>query len=113
MAGRGNERRPPCPRRCRFPPATLPKRTRRRSEMQNRTIVALFDDYRDAEGAIRELEAMGIPSTDINLIVNNTGNRYGDYPQYGLDRPDRTDTGSAAGAGAGVGAVLGGTAGLL
>ena len=54
--------------------------------MAMHTIVALFDDYRDAEGAIRELESMGVPSTDINLIANNAGNRYGEYPQYGIDR---------------------------
>jgi hypothetical protein len=84
--------------------------------MAIRTIVALFDDYREAESAIRELEAAGIPSTDVNLIANNTGNRYGDYPQYGIDRPaptDNTNTGSGAGKGAGIGAVLGGAAGLL
>jgi hypothetical protein len=84
--------------------------------MAIRTIVALFDDYREAEGAIRELEAAGVPSTDINLIANNAGNRYGDYPQYGVDRPartDHTDTASGAGTGAGIGAVLGGAAGLL
>jgi len=71
--------------------------------MAIRTIVALFDDYREAEGAIRELEAAGVPSTDVNLIANNAGNRYGDYPQYGIDRParaDHADTGSAAGTGA-------------
>ena len=52
----------------------------------------------------------------MNLIANNAGNRYGNYPQYGLDRParaDNTDTGSGAGTGAGIGAVLGGAAGLL
>ena len=84
--------------------------------MEIRTIVALFDDYRDAESAIRELDATGVQSTDINLIANNAGNRYGNYPQYGIDRSDHTDhtdTGSAAGAGAGIGAVLGGAAGLL
>jgi hypothetical protein len=84
--------------------------------MAARTIVALFDDYREAEGAIRELESMGVPSTDVNLIANNAGNRYGDYPQYGIDRParaDHTDTASGAGTGAGIGAVLGGAAGLL
>jgi hypothetical protein len=80
------------------------------------TIVALFDDYPAAEGAIRELESAGVPSTDVNLIANNAGNRYGNYPQYGVDRPtraDHTDTGSGAGTGAGIGAVLGGAAGLL
>ena len=84
--------------------------------MAIRTIVALFDDYREAEGAIRELESMGVPSTDMNLIANNAGNRYGEYPQYGIDRSartDHTDTASGAGTGAGIGAVLGGAAGLL
>jgi hypothetical protein len=81
--------------------------------MATHTIVALFDDYREAEGAIRELEAAGIPSSDVNLIANNAGNRYGEFPQYGADRTDRTDTGTAAGTGAGIGAVLGGAAGLL
>jgi hypothetical protein len=84
--------------------------------MAIRTIVALFDDYREAEGAVRELESMGVPSTDMNLIANNAGNRYGNYPQYGIDRPtrtDHTDTASGAGTGAGIGAVLGGAAGLL
>ena len=69
------------------------------------TIVALFDDYPAAEGAIRELESAGVPSTDVNLIANNAGNRYGNYPQYGVDRPARanhTDTGSGAGTGAGM-----------
>jgi hypothetical protein len=84
--------------------------------MAMQTIVALFDDYREAEGAVRELESMGVPSTDMNLIANNAGNRYGNYPQYGIDRPartDHTDTASGAGTGAGIGAVLGGAAGLL
>ena len=84
--------------------------------MAIRTIVALFDDYREAEGAVRELESMGVPSTDMNLIANNAGNRYGNYPQYGIDRPTRTDhsdPASGAGTGAGIGAVLGGAAGLL
>ena len=61
-------------------------------------------------------KSAGVPSTDVNLIANNAGNRYGNYPQYGVDRParaDHTDTGSGAGTGAGIGAVLGGAAGLL
>ena len=81
--------------------------------MATHTVVALFDDYREAEAAIRDVEAAGIPSTDINLIANNADKRYGDYPQYGVARTDATDTGSAAGSGAGIGAVLGGSAGLL
>ncbi|MBV8937180.1 MAG: hypothetical protein JO095_15410, partial [Alphaproteobacteria bacterium] len=77
------------------------------------TIVALFDGFSKVEAAMRELEAAGTPSTDINLIANNAGNRYGDYPQYGVDRSTCTDPGSGAGRGAGIGAVVGGAAGLL
>jgi hypothetical protein len=76
------------------------------------TVVALFYEYRDAESAIRDLEAAGIPSSDINLIANNAGNRYGDYPQY-TGCPATSDTTPGTATGAGVGAVLGGTAGLL
>lgn len=87
--------------------------------MATHTVVALFDDYREAESAIRDLESAGVPSKDISLIANNTGNKYGDYPDYGADRVARTntadtpDTGAATGTGAGIGAVLGGAAGLL
>jgi hypothetical protein len=81
--------------------------------MTTHTIVALFDDYPQAEGAIRELEMAGIPASDINLLANNAGSRYGDYPEYGANRVEPADTGSGAGAGAGIGAVLGGAAGLL
>ena len=78
--------------------------------MATHTVVALFGDYREAESAIRDLETAGIPPTDISLIANNAGNKYGDYPQYGADRIERTgtaDTGAATGTGAGIGAVLG------
>ena len=66
--------------------------------MATHTVVALFDDYREAESAIRDLETAGIPPTDISLIANNADNKYGDYPQYGADRIERTgtaDTGAA------------------
>jgi hypothetical protein len=83
--------------------------------MATHTVVALFDDYREAESAIRDLEVSGVPSTDISLVPNNADNRYGDYPPYRADRVGATDTdnGAATGTGAGIGAVLGGAAGLL
>jgi hypothetical protein len=77
----------------------------------NHTVVGLFDEYLDAEGAIRDLETAGVPSTDISLIANNTADRYGNFPQYGVDHT-RAE-GSGTGTGAGIGAVLGGAAGLL
>lgn len=78
----------------------------------NQTVVGLFDDYTDAESAIRELEAAGVLSTDISVIANNRADRYGNYPQYGVDRGAYAE-GSGTGTGAGIGAVLGGAAGLL
>ena len=50
------------------------------------TVVAQFDEYRDAESAIRDLEAAGIPSSDINLIANNAGNRYEELAASRLER---------------------------
>jgi hypothetical protein len=84
--------------------------------MATHTVVALFDDCQEAQAAIRDFEAAGIPSADTSLIANNAGSSCGDYPQFGPGRADRTDTadtGSATGTGAGIGAVLGGAAGLL
>ena len=37
--------------------------------MAIRTIVALFDDYPEAEGAIRELESAGVPSADVPTLT--------------------------------------------
>jgi len=77
--------------------------------MASNMIVALFDDYHDAQRAIAELESSGIRADDINLVANNAGNRYGDYP----DRRSRGSSTEGAEAGATIGAVLAGGAGLL
>lgn len=54
------------------------------------TIVALFDAYKDARSAVREIEAeTGI--TAVSLVANNAGARYGTFPQ------PRTEPGAAAG----------------
>lgn len=68
-----------------------------------KTVTGLFDSYSDAEAAVSNLEAAGIPSNDISIVSNNSDGRYNE------------DTGAAEGAetGAGIGAVLGGAGGLL
>ena len=77
------------------------------------TIVALFDDYNEAQSAIRELESAGVRSSDISLIANNAGNRYGTYPAHPVDRvTDRAEESKAV-PGAAIGAALGGGVGLL
>lgn len=35
-----------------------------------KTVTGLFDDYTDASSAVSELEAVGVPSTDISIISN-------------------------------------------
>lgn len=68
-----------------------------------KTVTGLFDTYGDAEAAVSNLEAAGIPSNDISIVSNNSDGRYN----------DETNAAEGAGAGAGIGAVLGGAGGLL
>jgi hypothetical protein len=69
------------------------------------TVTALFDRYDDASAAVNQLEAAGIPHSDISIVANNTeGWHKGDRP---------SDAGGDAGVGAGLGAVAGGGVGLL
>src|SRR6201999_3088644 len=69
------------------------------------TITALFDRYEDASSAVRNLETMGIPGSDISIIANNSEN------WHRADEPSKAA--SDAGVGAGIGAVAGGGVGLL
>ncbi|WP_085033100.1 general stress protein [Ensifer aridi] len=69
-----------------------------------RTVTGLFDDYDDARAAVTDLEAAGVPSDDISIVANNTGDRYS---------TESSDAAEGAGTGAGLGAVGGGVVGLL
>jgi hypothetical protein len=72
-----------------------------------RTVTGLFDTYNDAEAAVSNLEAAGIPSSDISLVSNNSDGRY-------KDESDAAEgAGTGAGTGAGIGAAVGGAGGLL
>jgi hypothetical protein len=71
-----------------------------------KTISGLFDRYDDAQRAVKDLEAAGVPHRDISIVANNAdGERYAN------------DAGTAAaedaGTGAGLGATVGGVGGLL
>jgi hypothetical protein len=69
------------------------------------TVTALFDRYEDASAAVRNLETLGIPDSDISMVANNTENWH---------TADQSSNAPAdAGIGAGIGAVAGGGAGLL
>jgi len=88
------------------------------------TISKLFDDHATALRAVAELEAAGVPRSDISVVASNADNWYsesGDRPftsSTTTGRVDRDadgvdDRAEGAGAGAGIGAAIGGTAGLL
>jgi len=70
-----------------------------------RTVSGLYDNYDDAQDAVGELEASGIPSSDISIVANNSED------WYESDEP--SEAAEDAGTGAGIGAVVGGAGGLL
>jgi hypothetical protein len=74
-------------------------------DLQMKTLSALYDDYDDAQDAVGELEASGVPSSDVSIVANDSRNRSRD------DGP--SEAAEDAGAGAGIGAVVGGAGGLL
>lgn len=67
------------------------------------TITRVYDSYSQAQNAVRDLEAAGIPSNDISLVAN----------KYVSEAYDDVDDASDTAKGAGIGAGLGGAAGLL
>ena len=73
-----------------------------------KTVVGLFDDMAQAKNAATELEAAGIPHSDISIVANNEGGRYAPVTTDG-----DSGRGHAVGHDALVGAEIGGVAGLL
>ncbi|PAP92733.1 general stress protein [Mesorhizobium wenxiniae] len=69
-----------------------------------KTVTGLFDNYDDASYAVDELEAAGVPASDISIVANNSSGWYGE---------DRSEAAEDAAGGAGIGAVVGGAGGLL
>jgi hypothetical protein len=69
-----------------------------------KTITGLFDNYDDANDAVGELEATGVPRSDISIVANNA---------TGWHKGETSEAGEEAATGAGVGAVVGGAGGLL
>ena len=72
-----------------------------------RTMSRLFDSRTQAEAAIRDLEAMGLPNDDLSMIARHSG--------AAEDRSfeDKTRAAEGAGKGAATGGLIGGGAGLL
>lgn len=74
-------------------------------------ITRLFDRHEDAAAAVRQLEAAGVPHSDISLIANNSEGRH--LSEGRRDGLDDNDTAEGAAKGATTGGLLGGGAGLL
>jgi hypothetical protein len=73
------------------------------------TITGLFDSYQDAQRAVQDLEASGVPHHDISIVANNA---HGEHDHLAT-RERASEAGEDAGKGAGVGAAVGGLGGLL
>ena len=77
------------------------------------TISRLYDNYSDAQKAVKALEGAGVAHSDISIVANNSDNWYTGGAKVDRDRDGVDDRAEGAGKGAGVGAGLGGAAGLL
>ncbi len=84
-----------------------------------KTLVALYDEFDQAQNAVQELVEQDFKHDHISLIANNTSGEYDHYiGDLGHETKSmREESGSArakgAGIGAGAGAGLGGVAGLV
>ena len=76
------------------------------------TISRLYNTYTDAQRTVRDLEAAGVPHSDISIVANNSDGWYSKDKMVDRDRDGVDDRAEGAGTGAGVGAGLGGAAGL-
>src|SRR3954464_3439319 len=77
------------------------------------TISRLYDNYTDAQQAVRRLEAAGVPHSEISMVANNSDNWFNSDKTVDRDHDGVDDRAEGAGKGAGVGAGVGGAAGLL
>ena len=84
----------------------------------SRTVSRLFNSHREAVRAVEDLEAAGIPHTDISLMSNNAENWHEPRSFAGgeskdADTPDNVHASHGVGKGAAIGGAIGGGAALL
>ena len=75
----------------------------------SQTVIGLFDEFSQAEAAVRELETMGVPQSSISVVANNSNNQYTTW----RDTEGKNYGTPPAGHGANVGATAGGIGGIL
>lgn len=91
-----------------------------------KTLTRLFDNYSDAENAVRDLEALGVPHSDISIVANQTSGTTGGMTGHNdvgtkaavaghetADAVGHADDQGDVSRGATTGALLGGAGGLL
>jgi hypothetical protein len=76
-----------------------------------KTVVGLYDQFEDAQSAVKALRDADFSANDINMVASDENGRYSRY--LNGDPSQKEDVKSGAGKGAGLGAVLGGLGGLL
>ena len=60
-----------------------------------KTISRLYDNYTEAQRAVTDLEAAGVPHSDISIVANNSDNWYnanGKVDRKALPAPERVST---------------------
>ena len=72
-----------------------------------KTVTRLFDNYSDATAAVRELEVLGVPHSDISIVANNVHGEHRGAEYEGVNDHGDVSRGTSTGA------VLGGAGGLL
>jgi len=82
------------------------------------TIYRLYDTYSQASQVVGDLEAAGLPHSEISLVASNADNWYAPKKTVATGKIDRDGSGvddrvEGAETGAGIGAAVGGGAGLL
>jgi hypothetical protein len=77
------------------------------------TVTRLFDNYSDAENAVRELQRVGIPDDDVSLIASNDNGAHSHRVRDGKPDTAGEEAAEDAGKGAGIGAVAGAAGGIL
>lgn len=86
--------------------------------MASQTIIRLYDNPADAVEVVQQLEAAGVPHSDISLVSNDAEGLHNNVRPMGtatgltLGDPDQ-GAATGAGTGASLGTALGGGAGLL
>lgn len=72
------------------------------------TVTRLFDHHSDAQTAVRDIEALGIPHHDVSIMGNDP-----DHPAHGHEHGEGVNHAGDVSRGVSTGALIGGAGGLL